>query len=793
MAGIPPKITVSTAISYLKSGQYLAALKYFYYLKRNMSILSQNDQNEVNRNLELCLKLLFDRQLATIEEAIQNDDDIETSIYLMNLLDLIGSLIRFTAVLDKSTKKSIRRGFQLFEIWVLNVLSNIRSSEIKKRHFARHYQEVLNKFGYISMLYSEFFLKYPNISEFFQPNKKEFTRITDNIYKEFVSFFFDQLDKALKQTKLLRVLELRQILHLLIQKFPNERRLDPRLQKSELVIAEKLAEFDIFQGDQLEDQHEYYASTQKFRSAYKKYHLLENPSKKKQIKNKFLHTTILLGKSFEKQAIQSKNDDDPEVPLQLFYKAQHIYQDINAKKELTNIESNIHDFYELVGDRLKPKADSISEQDLDQVSKKLSLLNEVRRYYFKAENQKKVKRTEGEIEKLYKIKYRELSKNISSAQKMGNFELKYLYLEDLHLLSYEMNNEKNVRKIAKELDKLKVQVNFKKLEDLKSKKLASQFVSKEDFYENTKNTSKNKGDNLNNFILNEDQKPNAFDQETQISLQSSLIDETWFISHEEHLKQTQNQSPFSDSPDQTRIIKSLHDPFSQSLVPPKSPSLRQIYEFVKKHNKGKVLTNEEIDFLFSHGINLPRNVLYYYRFPQMPHQFYVFDNPRGGPQVLIIPKNVVIGRGKTLGEVLPYLQHYLGSPQDFSVISQDILLNHIKFAQVYKHWDDYLTSFQYSSLDIYVNFLHALRLLNNRALVPEIAKYINSSLIAEFLNVPTDRLIEFIEQFSSITFVEEILGFTNNRNFHLFAFGLKYFYAQKIELAANFWSMLEIG
>ena len=63
MAGIPPKITVKTAISYLKSGQYLSALKYFYYLKRNVSLLSQNDQNEVNRNFELCLKLLLSTRL----------------------------------------------------------------------------------------------------------------------------------------------------------------------------------------------------------------------------------------------------------------------------------------------------------------------------------------------------------------------------------------------------------------------------------------------------------------------------------------------------------------------------------------------------------------------------------------------------------------------------------------------------------------------------------------------------------------------------------------------------------
>ncbi|MHA1612264.1 MAG: hypothetical protein ACTSYU_09465, partial [Promethearchaeota archaeon] len=583
---VPPKITVKTAISYLKSGQYLPALKYLYYLKRNVSILSQNDQLEVNRNFELCLKLLFDRQLATVEESVRKDKYIETSIYLMNLLDLIDSLIRFIPNLDKSTKKGITRGFQLFELWVLNVLSNIRSSEIKRRHFVRHYQETLNKFGYVSNLYTEFFLKFVHTSKYFDPNKKEFLRITDSIFKEFAIFFFDEMDKALKQNNLLKVLELRQILHLMLQKLPDDRRLDPRLQKIERDIAEKLAEFDVFQGNHLGDQKEYYASTQKYRSAYKKYHLLDNPTKKKNTKGKFLQTTILLGKDYEKQAKASVNKKDPDITLQLLYHAQHIYQDINAKKELAHIESVIKSFYETVGDNLKPQADAIPEQELASISKKLSILNEIVRYYNKAENQKKLKKIVAEIEKLYKLKYRELSKNIITAQKMGNFELKYLYLEDLHLLSYEMNNDKNVHKIAKELDKLKLQVNFETLEDLKSKKLASQFTSKENSNAGYKNTSENRENILNSFNLTEDPQPNIYDQEKQFSSQSSLIDETWFISHEEHLKQTQNHaSPHSSSVgEQTRIIKSIQNPFTLAIKPQKSQDLRQIYDFVKKHN-----------------------------------------------------------------------------------------------------------------------------------------------------------------------------------------------------------------
>lgn len=59
MAGTPPQITVSKAVSLLKSGQYQPALKYLYYLKRNIGILSLNDKNDVEHYFLLCLKILL--------------------------------------------------------------------------------------------------------------------------------------------------------------------------------------------------------------------------------------------------------------------------------------------------------------------------------------------------------------------------------------------------------------------------------------------------------------------------------------------------------------------------------------------------------------------------------------------------------------------------------------------------------------------------------------------------------------------------------------------------------------
>lgn len=70
-------------------------------------------------------------------------------------------------------------------------------------------------------------------------------------------------------------------------------------------------------------------------------------------------------------------------------------------------------------------------------------MNEAKYFYQKGENIK-IKKINMEIISLSKLRYKLLSKSIINAEKAQDYELKFLLLEEMHLLSYEMNSEKYI-------------------------------------------------------------------------------------------------------------------------------------------------------------------------------------------------------------------------------------------------------------------------------------------------------------------------------------------------------------
>ncbi|MCF2140801.1 MAG: hypothetical protein K9W44_12165 [Candidatus Lokiarchaeota archaeon] len=802
MAGTPPQITVSKAVSLLKSGQYQPALKYLYYLKRNIGILSLNDKNDVEHYFLLCLKILFDKQLVKAEKSLQDNNEIRTSINFINLLDLQNSLYQYSPSSDKTLNHSYKKSFNLFETWVFKVLSTIQSVELKRRHLERHFYEILNLFGYVSSLYIDFFLKIPQLKKYFIPNEDEFVKIQQFIFKEIANYFIEQLNRMLMKENIIQALDYWQKLKSILKMIKNSKKLEIQFYKFELKLTEKLAEIDLHQGELLEQQQDYYSSLQKYKAAFTKYHVIKDESKKKMAKSKYLNAAILLGRWFEDRAYKSELKCDPQKTLDDYEKAKHIFEDINAKKEISRISSRLKKFNEKRGDQLQFQATKLSNDSISEIAQKLSLLNEAKYFYQKGENIKKLKKINMEIISLSKLRYKLLSKSIINAEKAQDYELKFLLLEEMHLLSYEMNSEKNTYKIAKEIEQLKPKINWQKIEQMKKEKYFENltFSTKTEQDDNAPNLKFKK--QLNIFFSEEKKisKPDvSFDLEKAIQrdplLQitdsptsktksaSALIDSTWFTSYESTLK---------IDPEQTQIIStSAIEEFSQNYA--QSRSLKQIYVYLKKHNEGKVLNQVEIKFLYNHGINLPLNSLYYYKFAHIPHQFYVYDNPKGGPQVLMIPRNPLISRRAKFGEILPAIQIYLtGNPHE-SIIPQNILLSHLQFAQITNNWDDYLGSFQFSSIETYIFFLNAIRLMNNRAEIPEIVKNINASLVAEFINLPSPNMINFFEQFSSFYFIEEFMGISQQINWLLFSIGLKWFYNGNILLASTIWSMLEVS
>ncbi|MHA1795365.1 MAG: hypothetical protein ACTSUK_04580 [Promethearchaeota archaeon] len=805
MVGNPPKITVAKAVRFLKSGQFQPALKYLYYLKRNSEILSPTDRFEVEQNFILCLKILFDKQLAKAEEAVRGNDDRKSSVFLINLLDLQNSLYQFLNDFDKTLINNSKNAFKLFETWVFKVLTTIRSVELKRRHLERHFSEIINLFGYVSLLYTDFFLRIPQLTKFFNPNKSEFQKIQQYVEKEITYYLLDKFDQVISQDKIIQALETWQKIKNLIKEKENPKKITLMFQKAQMKLISKLAYIDLNHGDMLAQQHEYCASIQKYKSAYTKFHSIGDESHKKQAKTKFLEVNIQLGRWYENKAKELETQNDTKIALEYYEKAYHIFKEINAKKELTRISGEIHQFYEKQGDFATSQAHNLSDISPEELQKKVSYLNEAKYHYQKSENAKKIKKIQAELEKINKIRYKIISKAIQEARKKQNTEEIFLLLEELHLLSYEINMEKNTQKIAQEIEKLKPKVNWQKIEEMKKQKyfLHLDYQPQKLFQNQQENADldnktqilfssqankENMTQNMDLDLLPESIAPNLdtitapFSKNTE-EITNSLIDSTWFSSHE---------STQIIDPNQTRLISTTAvDNFVQDSLETKS--LKKIYVYLKKHNQGKVLNQAEIEFLCSHGINLPTNSLYYFKFEKIPHQFYVYENPRGGPQVLMIPRNPLITRRAKLGEGLQNFQIYLTGNLNEDLLPQKILLSHLKLAQISNNWDDYLGSFQFSSLDIYVNFLNAVRLMNQQAEIPEIVKYMNASLVAEFINLPTPNMINFLEQFNSFTFIEEFYGFSEQINWLLFSIGLKWFYSGNLSLAATIWSMIEIS
>jgi uncharacterized membrane protein len=107
-----------------------------------------------------------------------------------------------------------------------------------------------------------------------------------------------------------------------------------------------------------------------------------------------------------------------------------------------------------------------------------------------------------------------------------------------------------------------------------------------------------------------------------------------------------------------------------------------------------------------------------------------------------------------------------------------------------------MEGFQYSTLDIYFSFLNALRLFSKSSSgssLKEVAKFINSSLVAEYLNIPTEKMENRLQELKTIKYFEEILNWSDNINIQLFFIGMHYFAKKKYMKASILWCKLLVS
>ena len=120
--------------------------------------------------------------------------------------------------------------------------------------------------------------------------------MNQSILKELTFYYYELLESQIKANNLNLVIEYRSILQKLINDYDSSQKLENRLQKMDPIIAEAIADFDVELGKRLNGQQQFLDASERFKSAFERYDLLNNQSKKKSAKNAFLDAKIQEGK-----------------------------------------------------------------------------------------------------------------------------------------------------------------------------------------------------------------------------------------------------------------------------------------------------------------------------------------------------------------------------------------------------------------------------------------------------------------------------------------------------------------
>ena len=765
-----PNYSLNQALTHLKEGKTFLALKSLEKLVKSSTNKTNPEYLAAVQNYQLALNLIFDRKIAIAEELYQQENEIATSIVLLNLSNLFLEFGIFSSKSDKNLQKKGNLFFDLVEKWALKVFTIIKSTELRKRHLERRFTEVFTSFSIISNLFLHYFI--PLMNDFY-PKKydsKSLLKTIQSIYREFGAFYLKEADKKLSNKNIIETHQILSKCRHILKLIDNDSKLQQQITEKSQENAELAADFELVAGKENLKKKLYQEALLHFRNAHFQYKILKVSSKQKQAKDEYLQATISQVQEEIKQAENFREQGQIEESIQLFHKCIDQFEKINAQHELTMLRNKFAIFQTRLGDDQFEQGNKILQNSVQEIDHAKNLYSNAERYYIKAENLKKVKEVKKIISRLSKMKMKFLQKSVQKASKARNYELEFVYLEELHMICYEIENTNKAQDYARQLEKLRKKINLQKVEHLREQMLTSKpWLAKDPT--NSKNLPEKSQIPINN--LNENLTPTIFQDNSGETI--AFFDPS---------NKTNDKTYFTE-----RILQKNSIP---SKSENKSEELKNVYKIVRKFNSSHFLTNSDIHYLISFGVNLPQDIYYYHKFTKSFHQFYVHIPTSNLPKVLLIPTKNLIKRQAYLGTLAYTMDNFIPTNTD-STLSTDLLKDQIYFAINHPNWEPIMEGFQYSTLDCYFYFLHACRLIERKAPNTEIAKYINSSVIAEFLNVPTDRLEQYLTDFENVKFFEEIMSWSKNPNFQLFFMGL-YFYKEKhYSIAASIWCMMIVG
>ncbi len=794
---IPVKIELRHAISLLKQGKTLEALKKFEFLQNEMNAQQHSDLSTAILNYSLSLNMIFDRNLAAAKESLYHDDELKTAVILVNLLNIYEILRNISSENDRVLQKKTQNFSQLEEKWVLKKLGIIKSTEIQKRQFKKRFEVVKSDFEFTYSMFFEFFQ--PIIEEI---NKKQYNTASINktikiIYKEIGKEYINLAKSAIKKKNIINSIQILEKSRLIFKDNSSNIRIEGLLSDLQRDIDDLTAEYYLKAGNYYRNKNRFKESAKLFRKAYHYYRIQNEEDKQKKSKEDYLKTCVKFGQYNLKLANQFSKNLDTEDAILYFQKAIENFKSINAKKEYSNAIEQYNNFIIYMGDIEYKKGQKINSESLSALNQQINHFHNAMDMYAKAVNDRKIKDCKSLLVRSLKQKMKILLKETQKAHRSKNFNYEFLVLEELHLLCYELDMVSKAQHYAEELEKLKPKVNLEQVEQLRKTKFDGLVNPEQKDTEFLSDQIKTQiiSPKYQDIQTVKNDLPNVFggDLNTTVFIHNNRVSKN--IDSKTTFRQPNHIFPGSQFSSNLFQETLKIQKFSSKQKKDEYKELKKVNQIVKKFNTQGFLEENEIQTLQMYGLNLPEQVIYYHKYPNSNYQFYVLKTKSEYPKVLLIPTKNIIKRKSYFGSIMDKIDLFINTSSEI-LNSSEIFENHIKFALNHPKWNQIMEGFQYSSLDIYFSFLNALRLYSKRSSsssLKEVAKFINSSLIAEYLNIPAEKLENRIEDLKSVKYFEEIFSWSDNINYQLFFIGMYYFSRKKYMKASILWSKLLVS
>lgn len=784
-------LNLKYAIAQLKQGQVLSSYLELQKFKVAMEQAHQKIPPELLENYQLALNILFDRNLTAAKETLQKGNEKDTFVLLLNILNIYQALQDPKALQDKDAQKKSMQFARFLEKWALRVLNTLKNADLRKKNTFKTIEPHISLFGAVSVGFSDVFI--PTIERITKKayNVGTFHTLEQTILGELCVLFLKMGDQQIKNRNLLEAKRILMICHHIERSLPTTSKISQRIFKYSLKTLELATVFEIEAGKYFRKNNDFERATHHFRLAYNQYKTLKQPGPQQKAKDEYLQTCLIAARNNLKSANRYSKKNDQDNAIFYFQKAIEKFENINAKKDLSRAQKALQTFYSLLGRDLSQSADRISPDTLQNIRQAQALYEEAKHLYEKAQNTKKLRETRSNIHTLQKQRYKLLQKTIQKYHQKKEYEMEFLGLEELHYLAYELKDSSKTHSYAKQLEKLKKKINFTTLERMREDAYMAPWL---------KQTPSKIQDRTNLIFQPISQSsqdlPDIFKSPNQITPPFFDTQSPNRSMRSGNMTDLTAQTTIGPNPTYFQNPTISQQPGAIFITPvstgPTSVNLKPLYQIIKKFNSKKYLIPRDIAILQSVGVNLPQDATYYHRFPKSVHQFYVHITPSKVIQVLMIPTKNLINQSLALGSLAFRVDSFL--PVDhIHFLVPEILEDHINFAMHHPQWLPFIEGFQFSTLDHYFYFLHAIRLYYQKSTFAEVAKYLNSSVIAEFINVPTDQLEKFLEKLEHVVIFEEIFNWANPPNFQLFFIGLYYFRRQQYKLAATIWSFLSVS